>query len=170
MRLDGEAWRTFFDSFQREAFRLETLPAYSMASEQAEYDTFLATGELHIPEDDSWLVRVRRFRRTGRWIGRVHIITRPLTDYLRYEFAVYRHTVQAGEDVQILDLTDQPNPGLPSQDFWLFDEETLVLSVFSADGRTGGFARAPDPALTRQCRTVRDEVWSRAIPFAEYVH
>ena len=67
MRLDGEAWRTFFDSFQREAFRLETLPAYSMASEQAEYDTFLATGELHIPEDDSWLVRVRRFRRTGRW-------------------------------------------------------------------------------------------------------
>ena len=167
MRLDGEAWRTFFDSFQREAFRLETLPAYSMASEQAEYDTFLATGELHIPEDDSWLVRVRRFRRTGRWIGRVHIITRPLTDYLRYEFAVYRHTVQAGEDVQILDLTDQPNPGLPSQDFWLFDESAVVRMEYRPDGTQ----------ISRELLEGQDPTpyigWKRlalnqAIPFKEY--
>jgi uncharacterized protein DUF6879 len=167
VRLDGEAWRTFFDSFQREAFRLETLPAYSMASEQAEYDGFLATGELHIPEDDSWLVRVRHFRRTGRWIGRVHIITRPLTDYLRYEFAVYRHTVQAGEDVQILDLTDQPNPGLPSQDFWLFDESAVVRMEYRPDGTQ----------ISRELLEGQDLApyvdWKRlaldqAVPFKEY--
>ena len=93
MRLDGKAWRTFFDGFQREAFRLESLQVYDMASEQAEYDHFLATGELHIPDDDQWLTRVRHFRGTGRWVGRVHVVTRPLTDYLRYEFAIYRHTV-----------------------------------------------------------------------------
>ena len=92
MRLDGKAWRTFFDGFQREAFRLETLQVYDMASEQAEYDRFLASGELHIPDDDQWLTRVRHFRGTGRRVGRVHVATRPLTDYLRYEFAVYRHT------------------------------------------------------------------------------
>jgi len=101
VRLDGTAWRTFFDGFQREAFRLETLQVYDMASEQAEYDHFLVTGELHIPDDDQWLARVRHFRSTGRWVGRVHVVTRPLTDYLRYEFAVYRHTVRAGEDVRV---------------------------------------------------------------------
>lgn len=83
-------------------------------------------------------MRVRHFRRTGRWIGRVHILTRPLTEYLRYEFAVYRHTVKAGEDVRILDLTRQPDPGLPSQDFWLFDESAVVRMDYRPDGTQVG--------------------------------
>jgi hypothetical protein len=82
----------------------------------------------------AWLVRVRHFRDTGRWIGRVHLISRPLSDYLRYEFAVYSHTVQAGEDVRILDVTDQPNPGLPMQDYWLFDDTTVVRMDYAPDG------------------------------------
>lgn len=134
MRLDSDGWRTFFDSYQWEAFRLETLPFYSVRSEQMEYEKFLATGELDIPDNDPWLVRVRHFRQTGRWVGRVHVISRPLTDYLRYEFAVYRRTVEAGEDVRILDLTDRPDPGLPAQDFWLFDDSTVVLMDYDSDG------------------------------------
>lgn len=83
MRLDGDTWRAFFDSFKREAFRLETLPVYDMANERAEYEGFIATGRLDIPDDDPWLTRVRHFRATGRWVGRVHVISRPITDYLR---------------------------------------------------------------------------------------
>jgi hypothetical protein len=134
VRLDGDGWRTFFDSYQREAFRLETLPSYSVGSEQVEYETFLATGKLSIPDDDPWLARLRHFRRTGRWIGRVHVIRRPLTDYLRYEFAGYCRTIEAGEDVRILDLTEQPDPGLPAQDFWLFDDTAVVRMDYDPDG------------------------------------
>ncbi|MGH3765993.1 MAG: DUF6879 family protein [Pseudonocardiaceae bacterium] len=134
MRLDGDGWRTFFDSYQREAFRLETLSAYGVSREQAGFERFLATGELDTQDDDPWLVRVRHFRRTGRWIGRVHVIRRPLTDYLRYEFAVYRRTLEAGEDVRILDLTGQPDPGLPAQDFWLFDDLAVVRMDYDRDG------------------------------------
>lgn len=134
MRLEGDSWPTFFDSYQREAFRLESLPSYGVGSEQAEYEIFLATGQLDIPDDDPWLMRVRHFRHTGRWIGRVHVINRPLTDYLCYEFAVYRRTVEAGEDVRTLDLTDQPNPGLPAHDFWLFDDTAVVRMDYSPDG------------------------------------
>jgi hypothetical protein len=132
--LEGDGWRTFFDSYQRDAFRLETLPTYRVASEQEEYERFPTTGKLDIPDDDPWLVRVRHFRQTGRWVGRVHVIRRPLTDYLRYEFAVYGLTVRAGEDVRILDLTDQPNPGLPKQDFWLFDDSAVVRMDYNPDG------------------------------------
>ncbi len=149
MRLEGDSWRTFFDSYQREAFRLETLPSYSVGSERAEYEEFLATGKVDIPDDDPWLVRVRHFRHTGRWIGRVHVISRPLTDYLRYEFAVYRRTMEVGEDVRILDLTDQPNPGLPAQDFWLFDESAVVRMDYDPDGTQLGreLLEDIDPAL-----------------------
>ena len=148
MRLEGDDWRTFFDSYRQRAFRLETLSSYTMANEQAEYATFLATGERDIPDDDSWLARVRHFRQTGRWIGRVHVLRRPLTDYLKYEFAVYRRTVEAGEDVRILDLTDQPDPGLPAQDFWLFDDSTVVRMDYDADGTQLGreLLEGVDPA------------------------
>ena len=134
MRLEGDGWRRFFDSYQQEAFRLETLSRYGVGSERAEYENFLTTGQLDVPDGDPWLMRVRHFRRTGRWIGRVHVIRRPLTDYLRYEFAVYRRTVEAGEDVRILDLTDRPNPGLPPQDFWLFDDTAVVRMDYDSDG------------------------------------
>jgi hypothetical protein len=134
VRLGHDSWRTFFDSYQREAFRLETLPSYDVGSERAEYETFLTTGKLDIPDDDPWLMRVRHFRQTGRRIGRVHVISRPLTDYLRYELAVYRRTVEVGEDVRILDLTDQPNPGLPTQDFWLFDDTAIVRMDYDSQG------------------------------------
>lgn len=117
MRLEAEAWRDFFDSYKHDAFRLETLPSYGVTSEDAELQGFLATGQLDIPDDDPWLVRIRRFQVTGRWVGRVHVLRQPLTDYLRYEFAIYDYTVRASEDVRILDLADQTYAELPTFDF-----------------------------------------------------
>ena len=168
MRLEGKAWREFFNAFKREAFRLETLPVYDMASEQAEFDSFLATGELHIPDDDQWLTRVRHFRATGRWVGRVHMLTRPLNDYMRYEFAVYRHTVRAGEDVRILDTTDQPDTALPSQDFWLFDESAVVRMDYTPSGVQVGreLLEAVDPTPYVACKRL---ALAKAVPFQEYV-
>jgi hypothetical protein len=167
VRLDGEDWRAYFDSYEREAFRLETLPAYSVSSERQEYEHFLSTGRLEIPDDDSWLVRVRRFRSSGRWIGRVHILSRPLTDYLRYEFAVYRYTVAAGEDVRILDLTEQPNPGLPTEDFWLFDDTGVVHMDYRLDGTQLGreLLEETDPSPYVRWKRLALE---HARPFMEY--
>lgn len=167
MRLDGDAWRTFFDSYQREAFRLETLPVYDVGSEQAEYETFLATGALDIADDDPWLTRVRHFRATGRWIGRVHVISGPLTDYLRYEFAVYRFTVAAGEDVRILDLTDQHDPGLPAEDFWLFDDSSIVRMDYSPDGTQLGREALDDTDPTPYVAWKRLAL-QHAVPFTDY--
>ncbi|GAA2738622.1 DUF6879 family protein [Actinocorallia aurantiaca] len=167
MRLDGDAWRTLFDSFETSAFRLETLPAYDVASEREEYETFLKTGQLVIPPEDPWLTRVRHFRAIGRTIGRVHVLTRPLSDYLRYEFAVYAYTTAAGEDVRILDLTDQPNPGLPSQDFWLFDERQVVRMDYDESGVQLGreLLEAVDPAPYVAWKQL---ALTYAVPFAKY--
>jgi len=136
--LDGKQWQSFFDALRRTAFRLETYPAYDVASEREEYRHFLSSGSLYIANHDPWIARVRHFRATGRWIGRVHVLRRPLTDYLRYEFAVYRHTGAAGEDVRILDVTDRPDPGLPRKDFWLFDDTSIVRMDYDGQGRQLG--------------------------------
>lgn len=168
MRLAGEQWRTFFDAFERTAFRLETYPAYDVASEQDEYQRFLSSGTLSIPDDDLWLTRVRHFRASSRWIGRVHVLRRPLTDYLRYEFAVYRHTVAAGEDIRILDLTSQPNPGLPNQDFWLLDDTSVVRMDYDDQGRqlSRELLETTDPAQYVMWQRI---ALTHAQPFTEYV-
>jgi Family of unknown function (DUF6879) len=168
VRLDGERWRAFFDAFQRTAFRLETHPGYDVASEREEYEQFLATGSLHIPGDDQWLARVRQFRATGRRVGRVHVLRRPLTDYLRYEFAVYQHSAAAGEDIRILDITSQPNPGLPDQDFWLFDDASVVLMDYDEHGTQLGreLLEDADPAPYVQWQRI---ALAHSQPFAEYV-
>jgi hypothetical protein len=132
--LEGEAWQAYFENFEREAFRLETLPVYLVAGEREKFQRFLETGQQIISADNNWHRQIRRWRQAGRWIGRVHVVTRPISDYLRFEFEFYAHSVQAGEDIRILDLTDKENPGLPSQDFWMFDETHVVRMDYAADG------------------------------------
>lgn len=167
VRLEADAWRRFFDSFKHEAFRLEMLPSYGVASEDDELQDFLTTGQLAIPDDDQWLVRVRHFRATGRWVGRVRVLQQPLTDYLRYEFAVYSHTVRAGEDVRILDVSGQIDLGLPSCDFWLFDEARVVRMDYDTDGRQLGreWLTEADPAPYVAWKRLALE---RAVPFQDY--
>lgn len=138
-----------------------------MPGEVEEFETFMATGELHIPDDDSWLTRVRGFRASGRWIGRVHVITRPLSDYLRYEFAAYAHTIKAGEDIRILDLTDRENPGLPDRDWWFFDNAKVVEMRYRPDGTQIGRELLESPDV-EQYRRWKNLALSLSVPFTEY--
>jgi Family of unknown function (DUF6879) len=158
MRASGRAWH------------LELRDTYTVESEDGPFQRFLAG----LPDDyqwlSEWLALVREVTASGVTVQRARIVSVPHVDYTRWGLVVAPQNIAAGEDIRYLPRHLADGIAFPPEDFWLFDEDTLVLSVFSADGRTGGFAREAGPELTRQCRTVRDEVWSRAIPFAEYVH
>ncbi|MFF7587118.1 DUF6879 family protein [Kitasatospora purpeofusca] len=167
MLLDGDAWRAYFDAMEVDAWRLETLAVYTMPQEEEGIRRFLAGEPLAAEATSAWTARVRGYRDTGRRIGRVHMLTRPLTDYLRYEFAHYRHNVEAGEDVRILDLTDRPNPGLPDQDFWLFDDRRTVLMDYRPDGTQIG-RRIHDGDAAPYSAWKRLAI-AESVPFPEYV-
>nr|WP_202419974.1 DUF6879 family protein [Actinomadura rayongensis] len=165
--MEGDDWTRFFDSFHRDAFRLETLPAYGVASEETEYRIWRETGRLDVPADDEWLVRLRAFRSAGRTIGRVRVLARPLTQYMRYQFAFYPYSSAAGESIRILDVTGRANPVAGAQDFWLFDESKVVLMHYADDGTQTGreLLEGADPApyVEWKRRALRDSV-----PFSEY--
>ncbi|MEX3103412.1 MULTISPECIES: DUF6879 family protein [unclassified Streptomyces] len=135
MLLDGEEWAARFESFQREAWRLETLPEYRVPQEAEEIEAFLA-GERIDPHaySNEYTDDLKRLRREGKSKGRVHIVSRPLSDYLRYEFMYYRPHMWAGEDIRIMDVTGRPNPLEGVQDFWMFDQTEVVLMHYQADG------------------------------------
>jgi hypothetical protein len=112
--------------------------------------------------------RVSGFLASGRTIGRVHVVRRPLSEYLRFEFEwYYRHSVKAGEDIRILDLTNKSDPGLPDDDFYLFDEERVVQMLYRPDGTQIGRELVDDPDIEAYKR-YRDIALEGAIPFLEY--
>lgn len=169
MRLDGDDWARCFREFKRSAFRLEAQPVYTMADEQDEIRDFLA-GKL--PPDGyhyGWLDTVAEAAEQGRPIQRVRVVTQPLNDYVRYEFAYgYDYNGPAGEDIRIADVTNG-NPGIPSEDFWLFDEATVVQMLYRPDGTQIGRELIESPDLS-QYLAWRDFALAHSVPYAEYQH
>lgn len=168
MLLDGEAWQAKFRDFKSEAWRLETLPAYNVPQEAEEIRAFLA-GERIDPHTHSneYTEDLKRVRREGKSKGRVHVVTRPLSTYLRYEFMYYRPHVWAGEDIRIMDVTDRPNLLSSVQDFWIFDKSEVVLMHYEPDGtQTGREAYEGDTTPFIEYQRI---ALAESVPFEEYV-
>jgi hypothetical protein len=152
----------------KRAFHLEQRDTYNVESEDEPFGRWLR-GE---PDDYAWhadwLGFVRRATAAGVHVQRVRLASVPHSDYVRWGLDVSPLNIEAGEDIRYLPRNLAEDINLPDEDFWLLDDDVLVLSVFSADGRTGGFARPSSPELLRQCVAVRDQVWERAVPYAQY--
>ncbi|MGW1505732.1 DUF6879 family protein [Streptomyces mirabilis] len=168
MLLDGEAWQAKFRDFQSEAWRLETLPAYNVPQEAEEIRAFLA-GERIDPRKhtNEYTEDLKRVRREGKSKGRVHVVTRPLSEYLRYEFMYYLPHAWAGEEIRIMDVTDRNNPLAGVQDFWMFDKKEVVLMNYEADG-TQINREAYEGDVTPYVEYQRIAL-AESVPFEEYV-
>lgn len=169
MLLDGEAWAVRVQSFRREAWRLETLPVYRVPSEDGDIRDFLAGQRIEpLHYSSGYTEGLRKIRAEGKSKGRVHIIRRPLTDYLRFEFMYYDVHARAGDDIRILDVTDRANPLEGVQDFWLFDQSEVVLMNYEADGSQISrelYGGDPSPYVEYQRIALAESV-----PFREYVN
>lgn len=152
----------------KRAFHLEQRDSYHVAAEDEPFGRWLA-GE---PDDyawhQDWLSFLRQATAAGVAVQRVRLASVPHTDYIRWGLHIARLSIAAGEDIRYLPRHLAAGIRLPEEDFWLVDDDKLIWSVFSADGRTGGFAWEDRPELVRQCREVRDQAWERAVPYARY--
>ncbi|MEU9700042.1 DUF6879 family protein [Streptomyces sp. NPDC047981] len=169
MLLDGDEWRAMFREFRSEAWRLETLPQYLVPQEREELDAF-RSGKRIDPHTyvSAYAEDLKQLRNEGRSKGRVHVLTRPLSEYLLFEFSrYYAPHVLAGEEVRILDVTDRENPLPGVQDFWMFDRTTVVLMHYEEDGTQIGrelYDGDPAPFIEYQRIAVAESV-----PFSEYM-
>ncbi|WP_406091585.1 DUF6879 family protein [Kitasatospora purpeofusca] len=167
MLLDGDQWRRHFDGYGYSAFRLEAQPVYMMPREAENVARFLRGEPKPAEHNAAWHARVRGFVSSGRTIGRVRVVRQPLTDYQRYQFAWgIPGNIAAGEDIRILDATEQ-DFGIPLQDWWMFDESSVVRLNFRADGTQINRELADDRA--EECRELRRTALAHAVPFADYV-
>lgn len=167
MFISDDEFSRLFNDFQQEAFRLETLSVYAIPNERDNFAAFLAgkpQPEKH--KNSSWVATIKGNVQAGKRMYRVHVLARPLTDYLRYELSWGYHRNQAaGEEFFILDVTDKPNPLEGVQDFWLFDSTTPVSMHYNADGHFLGGKREAD---TTEWLGWRELALSQAEPFNQW--
>ncbi|MGG2458280.1 DUF6879 family protein [Streptomyces sp. RGM 3693] len=159
---------SLFDTFDREAFRLETLDDYSRSGSVDAYRAFLAGQDRPDGYNADWLEEVKGLVDSGRRIYRVHVLTRPLTPYLRFELGWgYVTNATAGEEFFILDATDRPNPLVGVGDFWLFDSVTAAPMSYDHEGKFLGADVLPDDRGPEYV-THRDTALAHAVPFANW--
>ncbi|WP_255951078.1 DUF6879 family protein [Streptomyces odontomachi] len=157
-----------FDAFEREAFRLETLDDYSRSGSVDAYHAFLAGKPQPDDYNAGWVEELRSHTEKAKRIYRVHILSRPLSGYLRFELGWgYRKNMTGGEEFFILDITDKPNPleGVP--DFWFFDSESVAVMNYDSSGKYLGSDVLPQGRAAEFVRH-RDTALAQAEPFTEW--
>jgi hypothetical protein len=160
----------FADHFHRTAFRLEVRDSYDVLAEKGNLDRYLAGEPGPDPDRHTpWLDELRADTAAGKRWQWVHVVRGPLSPYLRLacEWG-YAANVRAGADVKILDLAEHARPaGLVDEDFWLLDDEAVLIMRYDGGGRFLGAEPAAPGELARY-RRARDAAWQAAEPFIPY--
>lgn len=168
MTISSKTLADLFQEFEYEAFRLETLDDYSKSGGVDAHQAFLA-GK---PQPEGywtaqWVTTVGNAVQAGKRMYRVHILSRPLTEYLRYELSWgYRRNMTVGEEFFILDVADRENPIPEAPDFWLFDDRFAGVMAYD-NGKFLG-AELRDGESVNELRRFRDTALAHAVPFAEW--
>lgn len=167
MLLDPDEFRKRLRGFERSAWRWEAQQVYDFPTELEQVARYVAGESKPDGYNSGWLDNVRGVTESGRTIGRVRAVRRPLTDYVRCQLDwVTPDSVRAGEDIRVLDVTDD-DLGMPTYDWWLFDDELVVRLNFTPDGSLVDIEELGDIEVSQYVEWM-DTARSRAVPYGEY--
>jgi hypothetical protein len=157
-------------NFQRSAWRLEARDTYDIGDERDQYEEFLATGQATPSDEDrEFQDYLRGVRASGREIGRVRLVGRPITPYTQFEFAYYPDLVAASEDVQILDRGDLTGYAGPwDTDFWIFDDTLVAIMDYTDSGEFLGVRLLDDDLDIEPFLEARTRAVALARPLSRY--
>ncbi|GGX65018.1 hypothetical protein GCM10010358_19240 [Streptomyces minutiscleroticus] len=156
-----------FRSARRSAYHLEMRDAYGLDDDYREW----ASGNRFDPAErwPWWIELVSAAVNRGVAVHRARIVSEPVSPYVRYEYELTGgHNVKAGEAVRWLPRRQASGLALPGNDFWLFDDESVLFNHFAGDGTMTGEELVTDPTIVSLCSSAFDSVWEIAIPHEEY--
>lgn len=165
--LDGLA-EFIGERHSHDLFRLETLSLYDVTSDGDDYRRYLrGEAEPNAAAKQPWLDRLQADTAAGRRWRRVHALTVPLSDYLRYECEwAYTYNVAAGEDVRIIDAATDGLLGVG--DFFVLDGEHVIRSHYDQAGQFLGAEVVSEASTKAPYLALRDLVWRTAEPFTDW--
>lgn len=149
------------------AVHLEMRDAYT--PNEPQFLDWLAGKPLPQPVLPDWYELVRTHAARGVQFRRARVVSEPLADYIRFEYAITAGlNIAAGEDVRWLPRRQASDLCLPGNDFWVFDDRLVRFGHFAGNGEFLEHELDDRPAVVSMCAAAFETVWERAIPHAEY--
>jgi hypothetical protein len=121
--------------------------------------------KVQLPENHPWPPLVKRQCSAGKVMQRARVVSRPPTEYERFELSLYPHSIEAGEQICVYERGSIPEIFRYEADFWLFDNHTVYIFNYDAEGRFLGTEPAYDMVTYRR---IRDLALERSIPLADF--
>jgi hypothetical protein len=152
-------------SAKKETFRLEMRDEYRVKEEDRELEIWRNTGKFEPGEGGKqWARDLEALRARGVITHRVHVVTVPLSDYLRFEIAAY------AEDVNYIERDDYAGIKKPfePQEFWLIDEKHLFIVKYDQEGHWLGNNYTDDAKIVERHAMMKDLLISKALPLEEF--
>lgn len=165
--IDRAEFQQMVTSFERSAWRWECQGEYYEPGE-AELVQRWREGSADYSFLDGWRQRQRTWRAEGKTWQRVRMVTDPPTDYLRWMLDFTHLAVEAGDDIRWMDEADARRLEAPTDDFYLLDDNRLVIMHFDHNGVSGATIE-DDPAAIAQAQRWREIAWANAVPHHEYL-
>jgi hypothetical protein len=176
--VSGDPLEDCFASFRFSAYRLETLPVYSVPEEAGRIQAW-REGRPR-PErsvrTSGYLREVASHVLAGLDRARIRVVDLPLSEYTRYEMSGYPESLAAGEQVFVAvrqggDEKAGRDLGAAS-DFWLFDYghegEQAVLMYYEQNGSFASAHLATDVDLA-WCHRMWGKAARHAVTLNEYL-
>ncbi|MER5636520.1 DUF6879 family protein [Kitasatospora sp. NPDC002227] len=166
--LDPNRFGDLLKHCQRTAVHLEMRDGY-MRSDQAFIDWKAGQRLDAATRWPEWFAIVTEARSRGVSVRRARIVSEPVSDYVQFEYEVTEGlNVAAGEDVRWLPRRGATDLALPGNDFWVFDDQLLLVNHFDGDGEWTSPEQTDDQNTVKLCATAFEAVWDRATPHSEY--
>ncbi|GAA0946437.1 DUF6879 family protein [Nonomuraea longicatena] len=169
--LTRDDWIAMFRDTQDAAVHLELRDVYSVPEEEQQIIQWRA-GEYDPASDERdrewWLDLMRETTSRGVRVRRARIVSEPVTEYIRYEYAGTPFNIRAGEEVRWLPRRQASRLTLPGNDFWLFDKSMVVFNHFTGDGEWASTETTRDSDAISLCLAAFEAVWAVGIPHGEY--
>lgn len=151
--------------FERSAWRLETRPFYD--PDAAEFRRALAglppTADQRTRRQ-RWVDDIAVAVGAGRQVGRVLVVTFPLSPYWRWRVATAPSHVAAGEDIRLVDWRGHPDLAELTDDFWLFDDQRVLALDYDPAGAFIAARPTTDPRTVDRCRRQLALAWAWSVP------
>jgi hypothetical protein len=117
-----------------------------------------------------WLDLIQEVTGRGVEVRRVRIVSEPVSEYIRFEYATTDSNVSAGERIRWVPRRRTSELALPGNDCWIIDGEAVLFNHFTGEGELAPDGKEYRVALpvVKLCAGAFDAAWERGIDHGAY--
>lgn len=161
--IDDSAFGTYFETFERTAWRLEARHGYASDRQSAHWARWKAGEDVSHGPSSAWRENIQHQTTAGKRFARIRVVDDPPTEGQLFLLARAPSNEAAGEDMRNMWRADAECLGLPALDFWLFDDRCALVLHFDSGDDYLGAELVEDPARIAEFIRIRDAAWPNAI-------